>query len=51
MVGPRFEHYDTLGDYELFIDASADPSLTLIKDDVPSRGDWHFTVAGTARIP
>jgi hypothetical protein len=51
MVGPRFEHYATLGDYQLFIDASADPSLTLIKDDVPTRGDWHFTVEGTANIP
>jgi hypothetical protein len=51
MVLPYSTHLSSLGDYRISIDSSADPSLTLVKDDVPTRGDWHVTVSGTANIP
>jgi hypothetical protein len=46
------DHYGSkAGDYTLSIQSKGDPGLTLVKDDVPTTGNWTISVEGTAHIP
>jgi hypothetical protein len=51
LVQPLSSRYDAVGDYRLLLDTIADPTLTLVSDDVPTMDISHLRVEGWANIP
>ncbi len=51
LVEPIGSHWDIVGDYKLSLDTIADPSLTLVADDVPTADTQYLTVEGWVHIP